>query len=388
LAVKRVYAFPNGPAVSLVGELARRPSTTKVVPQEDQLTIVLGWLCDRSELIARGVAGAFLKGDRAGLKALDATHSLRAQVQVALPALGRGGPLRADLSISGSDQRLQLLVEVKLGSDFQAYPIARVKVVSQPDAYVAAWAQCDPDGEARVRRVGTLRLDGDAPPRVQRAGEAARRGQPLRAKDLRWDEIHALLGGWLASKELASEVRAVAADLHEHLGARVIKPRPASEELMQWGVDYCRALAKRLTDDVSGARLGSFRLNRENEYAGGYLNGVRGPHETTAQFWIVLTPKATSYNVPGWPDVVQLALMQGYNADSEQSLLAAGFEDAIDRKGYRLLRVALPLEDLDEADDFEVELETGAAWVIDLLRTAGWLAAERGTVKRRRPTRL
>jgi hypothetical protein len=325
-----VYRWSEPGRMSLLDELARRPSTLSAVPQEEQLTTVLGWLCDRSDVIATTLVEAFFKGDRKGMRALRSSARIAAQVQPNLPPLPDGG-CRADISLAGEDRSFQLLIEAKLGAPFERRRVGR-RTISQPDAYIRAWEHCDPQTEADIRRVGTLRLDGDPPSSI---------GHEWRTRDLKWSDLHRLIGRLLGDGRVPPEASGVAHDLHRYLEQRVLHPK-VSDATLRRGAEIVRAVCARLVDELPG-RVGTtgFRVNRNTQYAGAYLNDVRTRHASRGRFWIAFTPAATSYNIPGWPTVLQLQLTEPWIDPIEALMLAAGFEDSHDRAGYHVLSAKL-----------------------------------------------
>ena len=240
-----VYEEPGESHLSLLQELARRPTTAKVLPEEDQLTIALGWLCDHSQAVARAIVERFFTEMPCALKALSQSAMLGARVQIRLPPLAKSGPLWADLSICGDGQSFQLLIESKLGSSFHAYQLEKKRIFRpsitavQPDAYLAAWRACGPSHEAAVRRVGTIRLDGEAPERTD----------PWRAADLTWADLYEVVSRAVEDGNVELDARLFAQELSQHLRERVLTP-VYDAILLERGRDVSRGLGAQLSKEV------------------------------------------------------------------------------------------------------------------------------------------
>jgi hypothetical protein len=345
-----VYRWRPSGTFSLLAELARRPTTVNVTPEEDQLTIVLAWLCDNSTAIAAALANAFVSGDLDGVGAVSKCGTFSAQVQPWLPPLN-GFLGRADLSLTGEDHIFQLLIEAKLGSDFALYTVAGTSV-SQPDAYIVAWERShNPTNEAHVRRVGTIRLEGDAPSSI---------GHGWRARDLMWKDVHDLLRGLLDTGALSTEVRLIAGDLQRYLGHRVLRPAVDANEL-EHGRRLVQAICERLSVEFPGASVGHVATREKDEHAGVNLKSLPTKYGEAATFWIAFTPAATRYNVPGWPSVVHLDLIEPWDDDRIVGcLVRSGFEYERDRSQRKFLGVQLlidpsPDDPLDSQVDVAVQ---------------------------------
>lgn len=347
--------------LSLIGELTKLPSRPKHSPAEDQLTAAVAWLADRSTVFANEFCKLVLGADDEALDALAIATDLSADVQVRLPSVGAGF-LWADLSIAAPAHAFQLLVEVKLTSDFHQYEIADVGTLSQPEAYLHAWRSCAPESEAAVRRLGTLTLDGKAPPSTD----------PWRARNVTWAQVHELL--MRISSELADEVRLVAEDLRDHLAGRVLPPE-ISADFLEQGARLTRGVCERLRPRVREGKIsGNFKPNARFHYVGGYLQFL-SPEGTREKLWFVVTPAGGDYNVPGAPASIQMASVyeEPLSAPAKARLVEAGFTESKDKIGYRLVRAALPLEDLGE-ESMSTKIADAADWAVELLATAGFTA--------------
>lgn len=356
-----VYVDPHSKhqRLSLIGELTKLPSRPEHVPAEDQLTAAVAWLTDRSEAFAREFCKLAFLGDDEALEALAGAADLSADVQVRLPSVGAGF-LWADLSIAAPARAFQLIVEVKLTSDFHQYVIDGVGTLPQPEAYLHAWRTCAAEAEAHVRRLGTLTLDGSAPPS----------SDPWRAGDITWAQVHELLVR--LCPELPADVLLVAEDLRDHLAGRVLPP-VVSPEFLERGARLTRGVCERLKPRVLEGKIsGNFKPNDRFHYVGGYLQ-FETPETTKEKLWFVVTPAGGDYNVPGAPASIQIASVyeEPLTPAAKARLVDAGFAESKDKIGYRLLRAALPLEDLGEGEPMATQVSVAAAWAEDLLAAAG-----------------
>ena len=353
--------------LSLIGELTKLPARPTHVPAEDQLSAVLGFLADHAEPFARALCERFLADDdQEARAALAESKQLGAGLQLRLPSIGAGF-LWPDVSVCGEKRGFQLLIEVKLGSDFHQYANPAGGVFFQPDAYLHAWRSCPADQEATVRRLGTLTLDGKAPSI----------GDQWRARDLSWADIHALLVD--VADKLAPEVRLIAQELRDHLAERVLPPA-IEPGFLEWGAKLTRAVCEQLRAKVIDGRVsGSFAANAAFHYAGGYLQ-LMAPGQSREKLWFVISPAGGDYNVPGEPASLQIA---SYNedplsAETRLALLEAGFVESKEKAGYVRVRAALPLSDLDGAGGLDEQVATAADWARERLQAAGLTAPSAG----------
>lgn len=332
------------------------------------MTAAIAWLADHSDVFARGLCELFLEaGDQEARDALTRSSTVGADVQIRLPSIG-AGLLWADMSLSGPKREFQLLIEVKLGSDFHEYPIPALgRTLLQPDAYLNAWRFCDPSHEARVRRLGTLTLDGEAPPHGD---------DRWRAGDITWGDVHQLLediGG-----DMPPEVGLVAQDLHDHLAGRILPPVVAPGFLDRGGMltrGVCEHLLRRVVD---GKLSGSFAAIERSQYAGGYLQ-FTSPEKTREKLWFIVTPAGGEYNVPGAPASIQItSVNEGpLTPAGTAHLIEAGFTYATDKAGYRLLRAALPLAEVESETVLDDQIAVASVWAEELLTAARFLPTNR-----------
>lgn len=361
-----VYIDPSSKhqRLSLIGEMTKLPSRPAQVPAEDQMTAALAWLADHSEQLARALGELFLEpDDKEAREALARSTSMGADVQLRLPSVGAGF-LWSDLSLAGADREFQLLVEVKLGSDFHQYVIPALgATLAQPDAYLHAWRSCDDAQEAKIRRLGTLTLDGKAP----------RAEDPWRARDVTWADIHKLVDH--VTGELSPDVELVARDLSDHLASRVLPP-VLTPGFLERGGKLTRGVCERLRSHVlEGKVSGSFAANERFHYAGGYLQ-FTSPEQTREKLWLVVTPAGGDYNVPGAPASIQMATVyeDPLTPAAKARLISAGFTETKDKIGYRLVRAALPLDEIEVEATLTDQIAVACAWAEELLRAAGFVA--------------
>lgn len=136
----------------------------------------------------------------------------------------------------------------------------------------------------------------------------------------------------------------------------------------------CERLRSRVVD---GKVSGNFAANERFHYAGGYLQ-LTSPEKTREKLWFVITPAGGDYNVPGAPASIQIASVheEPLTPAGKARLIEAGFVDAKDKIGYRLLRAALPLDEVESEPHFDDQIALATAWAEELLRAAGFLPAD------------
>src|SRR3954449_12698847 len=130
-----LYQPPDKPRLrpSLVKDLFVIPAKSTNHQIENQATAVLAWLIDRSPEFARRCLELFVGPDHV-------PHGpVGARTWVTLPKPG-GGAVFPDLSIDATEPSFQVLVEVKIGSEFHEYPTPDGTSISQPDFYRWAWS--------------------------------------------------------------------------------------------------------------------------------------------------------------------------------------------------------------------------------------------------------
>ena len=328
------------------------------MPREDQLTTVLAWLCALSSNVALELARLLLEGDTPALEALG-SGPLRVRTQVRLPALPTTGPLYADLSLAAPKSALQLLVEIKLGARFGSYETDDGATAEQPMAYIAAWEKCDKNFEAQVRRVGTITVNG----------KAQDPGADGRARDITWHQVLDLVKTLSDHDKIGPRAGVVADDLIYYL-QRVVLPPSIGEGLLDDAQELVREVSVSLAKDLP-ARLESKACKLAKTMC------VQGQNVALdvgdgrgARFWVALTPEGTTYNVLGWPDVLQLVEFGGQIGEAaKEDLRRAGFEYVRDRSGRTQHRVALGWAELTNQPE---PLKCAAAWAYEQVTATGW----------------
>src|SRR5947209_6625262 len=110
-----LYHSRDGPGrPDLIRDLFKLAPTPKRRPQEDQATVVLGWLADNSSEIGRAILELFLPGH------VPESGEISARTQISLRK-AIGGYIRPDLSVCVANHALQLLVEVKVSAPFHTH---------------------------------------------------------------------------------------------------------------------------------------------------------------------------------------------------------------------------------------------------------------------------
>ena len=116
------------------------------------------------------------------------------------------------------------------------------------------------------------------------------------------------------------------------------------------------------------------RGERTLHYAGGYLQ-FTSPEQTREKLWFVVTPAGGDYNVPGAPASIQMASVHEdpLTAAAKARLIDAGFIETKDKIGYRLVRAALPLDEIEGEATLEDQSTVASAWAEELLLAAGFI---------------
>jgi hypothetical protein len=333
-----------------------------LTPTENQLTATLGWLLDHSQVFSRALARLFVEHDAEAIEAVGAAETLGAQLQ--LPLRASTGWRRPDLSIDGSDRAFQLLIEVKLGSQFQEYAVPELgRSLSQPDAYLHAWDQCAPLREARVRRVGTLTLDGQAPRDESYLSR--------RAADVTWAQVHALLQTLLDEKQIDEDVILVSSDLRDYLAKRVL-PVQINPELLEWASKLTKEVVARLVVAIPGASShGSFRPKAKFLYAGGDVH-FRSPKGAQKSLRLIVAQAGSKYHAPGRPEGLQIVDWFGPEGPEAAELFAtAGFQRLPDVGRSRLYRASLPITEIRMVQGLDEQVAVAFEWAWARLSEAG-----------------
>jgi hypothetical protein len=362
-------ASESWPKPNLISGLIAAPTTEKLSPLERQVTVVLAWLVHHSREFALGLLERFLAGDEEALAATRRPKTvIGARAWGTLRKLeGLTGDLYPDLTIAGSGRSFELIVELKVDAELHSWKLSDGMRLYQPDAYLRAWTEnYDPDGEAIVRRLGTLTRNG---PGIELEPS------PYRAANLRWEDVRELLGGLLEEGKVETEVLAVALDAAAAIDERILKlgkPPPINDPAMAWGYTLLTllapAIAERLPQGSLGRGIGVFR-----DYVGRYVY-----FETSSgqqRLHVFVTPREGRYNVPGHNSSLWIC----ETPDTPWPASLGGLADGVgvpvvkDRAGYKSHRLGLEVAQIEAAGDEQAQLTyvlAEAAPLLDALRSA------------------
>jgi hypothetical protein len=323
------------PRPSLISDLLTVPATKEQHQAENQATTVLAWLVDRSPTIAHAVLRLFL-GDHA-----PAHGTVAARTQLTLPKPDGGGALYPDLSICVEDRALQLLVEIKVGTNFHRYDEFGGR--TQPEVYRLVWGEPRP-AEARMRAVGTLTRDGS---------QARPDPDRLIARDVSWRELRDALAQQLRYRSIEPAIRLIAESLVDAVDGR-IAPVPLSDAELHAFWRSHESLLDAVTKDVV-SRLPT--AGEAKAISGMAYFGQRVPLASANGeplfLRIYISPAGTGPNLPGGPDAFIAAPERDANGTLEESVSpaveAAGFLKTKDLDGYWLHRHVWALQRLDRA---------------------------------------
>jgi hypothetical protein len=325
---------------------------------EDQLTEFLAWLLSRSSELTHTVVEQFFRGDDDALAELHESDRFGIETQVRLPPIGRGNHLRPDLSITGPERRFQLLVEIKAEADFHHVEAEDGSQIDQVSAYVRALELLDGQHEARLLRVGTLTSDGTAP-------EHGR----LRAADVSWTEIARTIEESDRRGHLHASLKAVATDLCEAIDllfGTLIEPPGFLVGAGELVAAVAAAMAR-----AGGGTASPVTVKHNSLYAGSYVT-FPDAEGSQSRIWVYCTPTGGWYNPVGHPPALWLS-----ETDTPWSgLVAARFRNLDfgtirDRAGYKLLRLAHPLDATAVVARDPHQRENACAWATDVMQTAG-----------------
>ena len=242
-----------------------------------------------------------------------------------------------DLSVCTEEHRLQLLVEVKVDSEFHDFAYDEDRL-SQPDYYAAMWERHDPR-PARVRRVGTLTRRGEAP-----------RSHELRCGDISWPAV----AGILRSHAGDERVGAVAVDLASFI-EDLSAPGPLGPEAERFLERWRPLLVAGAADaaDRLGAARPPRRPNpgRQHPFLGTFLKvDVNG---AAVNLWMHLSPARTLYAVLGFPDGFYVVVEESSGKVAADALpaIATSFEHNVDGRGFWRYRRFVATEKLEAVPD-------------------------------------
>lgn len=337
---------------SLVGDLLGVSATDTNHQFENQATTVLAWLVDWSPAVAAAVLKLFL-GDHAPVE-LGRTG---ARTQITLPKPG-GGALYPDLSVCVDGHAVQVLIEVKIGSDFHHYPEFGGK--SQPEVYREVW-RTETTGGAAIRAVGTLTLQG---------GVTEPDPSQLRARDITWRTLRDELQGLADHGTIEPAVALVAESFVSAIDTRIAPSTPTADEQNEFSLHYgplLDAVKDGLVAAVRGA--GTPKTIRGDAYFGWRIP-LPGRTDDPLYLRLYLSAKNSRLNLAGNPDSLIAAPERDANGtlqpDEREAVAAAGFARTKDIAGYTLYRSTWPLADL--------ESEQALGSILDQLATTGLLA--------------
>ncbi|CAB4895674.1 unannotated protein [freshwater metagenome] len=306
------------------------PATITQHQLENQATTVLAWLIDRSPVLGQAITRMFA-GDL-----VRSRIAVGARTQVSLPKPG-GGALHPDLSICGADPAFQILVEVKIDSEFHAYPEFGDRL--QPDVYRHLW-ESPTVGDAEIRLVGTLTRTGSRGSVDQAT---------LTARDVSWSELRDVIDSLHDAVE--PDIALVASAFVDVIDNRIApKAIPPADHAAFF------ALHKSALDRVAtslGYQFGAGGPVKQIAGAAYFGRRIRIDDAGGQPLYLrcYLTPAGTRLNLPGAPDSLVVAPERDPNGTLEDAaaaaFAAAGFTRTKDIAGYWLHRRLWPLDRLD-----------------------------------------
>lgn len=311
----------------LIVDLLDVPAKPNNHQLENQATTVLAWLVDGSPELAREVVQLFL-----GEAPPDGSIGARTQVSLGKPG---GGAVYPDLSICVGGRAMQLLVEVKVGSDFH-----HIDGLLQQEAYRVLWGSPDALSPSH-RAVGTLTRTG---------GSSRPDADALVARDVSWREVRDVLARLLADDALSPDVRLVAESFRLAIDTRIAPPKPSPEALEAFFARWRPLLTetRKAVVRIQGAQ--GAKPVRGAEYEGFRVGlGLVAGEQVHVRAY--LADAGTRLNLPGAP--AALVVAPEHNTDGEliasQAVAAAavGFDPTKDLEGFRMHRRLFPLEDAD-----------------------------------------
>lgn len=346
---------------NLIGGVLHAASHSKQERFEDLISEVLGWLLDRSSTFARSFAELFTQDDPEASEALSRCSLLAAATQVSLPNPHGSGVVRPDLALAGESRRFQLLVEVKVDANFHPYTVEGMELI-QPDAYAHAWKHRTHEAqEANVRRVGTLTRDGL--PTVS--------SDPMRGRDVTWDEVAKLLDRLLREGALEPEVKFVATDLLVTINKRILKATvdiQALPSLLNWGRKILKPAVADLVFGLRHARqTGYVRKNNDSVSVQVEIKQEKDP---PLRLWIAVTPEGGEYNAYESPDTLWLTVYKGMRNEWRDNVVAAGFEWLPDPYGDKRWRKGLLVDEVQAIGDLDAQAAHVARWMASRLFAA------------------
>lgn len=233
-----LYQDPTVPGrirPNLMAELLGQPAWDQHHQLENQASIVLAWLIDRSPEVARRLIDLWLEDPELPTGAVIGVRD-----QVILPS-----KLRPDISIEVSQHSLQLLIEVKVSAELAEHNEKR-----QDEAYRREWQQMPAAGEAERRAVGTLTRDPEAydlPDNVNL--------RDFRARDVSWAELKMALQDVADTADLDPTLAAVLQSFGEAIELH-IDVATVDERSLPAFLERARPLVEQIASEA-GQILGS-----------------------------------------------------------------------------------------------------------------------------------
>jgi hypothetical protein len=317
---------------SLVKDLLTTPASVTNHQLENQATIVIAWLVDRSRAVATAILELFL-----GQAGAVGASAMGARTQLSLPKPG-GGYVFPDLSVDVAGRKLQLLVEVKVGSAFHEYELSDGRRLSQPEFYRHAWWKLPLAGEASTRAVGTLTRQGGATkPDVD----------AMRARDVTWSELRDRLRALDADGVLEDSVALVTQSLVEAITAQIAVTPPDPAKYDAWYERYAEKVALVASALAAAQPGGSTKKISGREYRGLRV-GLLDRRGRDLFFRVYASPAGSRLNMPGWPDALIVGVERDANGNLEEGAAVAvsevGFPRLKDIDGWWVHRDMWPIE--------------------------------------------
>ncbi|MGH3065830.1 MAG: hypothetical protein ACRDOF_05945 [Gaiellaceae bacterium] len=355
-------------APSLVTGLMQNPATEKQTPLERQLTVVVAWLAHHSEQLTRALLRRFFEGDASALAAIsqDGLHIGARTWGTLRPVDGVTGHLYPDITITGSDRVIELIVEMKVDAGVHASGELDGRTLYQPDAYAHSWAtNYDASKEARVRRVGTLTRDGVG---VELWPDLA----AWRAAEVRWIDVRDDLRELLDGGGIEEAVRTVAQEALEAIDDFVLATAVPGIEAklaslpseLTWGYRVLTLLGPSLAEALPGGTIKqSFTFGKTHAYVGCNIYFATSGGERCV--WLQVSPAGAGWAVGGRP----VCLWAVEQTDSgkwptaiRERASTHGFQDESYIVGGTDFRCGYPMDELQAHGDEAAQ--------------AGWLLGE------------
>jgi hypothetical protein len=363
-------ACEGWPKPNLISGLIAAPTTEKLSPLERQITVVLAWLTHHSRAFARSLLERFFVGDEAALAAIRRPEIvIGARAWGTLRKLeGLTGDVYPDLTIAGSGRSFELMVELKIDAELHWWDLPDGTRLYQPDAYIRAWTEnYEPEGEAIVRKLGTLTKNG---PGIQLEPG------PYRAADLRWADVRELLGQLLEEGKVETDVLAVALDAAAAIDERILivkEPPPINDPVISWGYAFLTALAPAIAERLPG---GSLKQGAAvwTDYAGAYVYFETA--SGTQRLHLFATPREGRYNAPGCGSSLWICETPDHPwPPSVRTLMdSVGVPEVKDKEGWKSRRLGLDVARIQAAGDEQAQLAyvlEAAAPLVEALNSTG-----------------